>query len=372
MRQAGDRRRRAARRGLSLLAAGAVSATLLTGCHGGAHAEPVFTGLDFPAAFTLDANNDTIWYAERFTGEIRRRDMSGGPDTLVWTVPNVLTQGERGLLGLALHPSYPASPFLFAYATRDIGGTPTNQILRIRLSGGVGVSQTVIMSDPGAGVIHNSGRIAFGPDGGLYAAVGDHGNAANAQIVSGNTNLAGKILRVGANGGVPSANPFPNSYVWAYGIRNSFGFTFDPVNGNIWLNDNGPSCNDEVNRIVRGGNHAWGAQSVCTSPPPAPGNTNQSGPAPRRFPQHFYADSAGITGAAFCAGCGLGRNGRLLIGSVVTGEVRSLTLDASRTNVVADELLYDHPRGVLSIETRPGQPIYFSDSGGIYRLTPVG
>jgi glucose/arabinose dehydrogenase len=349
-----------------MLAVGVVSATLLTGCHGKAHAQGVFTGLQFPAAFTLDPNNDTIWYAERLTGEIRRRNMSGGPDTLVWTVTDLLTQGERGLLGLALHPNYPTSPFLYAYATRNIGGTATNQILRIGLSGGIGVAQTVIVNDPGAGVVHDGGHIGFGPDGFLYAVVGEHGNPANAQSISGNTNLAGKVLRVGPNGGIPADNPFPGSYVWAYGVRNPFGFAFDPVQGNLWLNDNGPACNDEVNRIVKGGNHAWGPQAVCTSPPPAPQNTNQSGPQPRLLPQHFYADSAGITGAVFCEGCRLGRDQRLLVGSVVTGEVHSLTLNASRTNVVADELLYAHPSGVLSREARPGQPIYFSDSSEIY------
>jgi glucose/arabinose dehydrogenase len=355
-----------------MLAVGVVSATLLTGCHGKAHAEPVFTGLQFPAAFTLDPNNNTIWYAERLTGEIRRRNISGGPDTLVWTVSALLTDGERGLLGLALHPNYPTSPFLYAYATRNIGGIPTNQILRIQLSGGVGIAQMVIVNDPNAGVVHDSGRIKFGPDGFLYAVVGEHGNPANAQVINGNTNLAGKVLRVGPNGEIPADNPFPGSYVWAYGIRNSFGFSFDPVQGNLWLNDNGPTCNDEVNRIVKGGNHAWGPQSVCTSSPPAPQNTNQSGPQPRLLPQHFYADSTGITGAVFCDNCQLGRNGRLLVGSVVTGQVRSLTLNASRTSVVADELLYDHPSGVLSMETRPGQPIYLSDSTGIHRLTLVG
>ena len=219
-------------------------------------------------------------------------------------------RGRAGLLGLALHPNYPTSPFLYAYATRNIGGMPTNQILRITL---VGRRRCLADGDHERSRRrrhHNSGRITFGPDGFLYAVVGEHGNAANSQTINGNTNLAGKVLRIGPNGAVPADNPFPGSYVWAYGIRNSFGFAFDPVQGDLWLNDNGPTCNDEVNRIVKGGNHAWGPEAVCTSPPAAPQNTNQSGPQPRRLPQHFYADSAGITGAVFCRVCQIGRNGR--------------------------------------------------------------
>ena len=228
------------------------------------------------------------------------------------------------------------------------------------------------MNDTGALLAHNSGRIKFGPDGFLYAVVGEHTNPANAQIINGNTNLAGKVLRLGPTGAIPADNPFPGSWIWAHGIRNSFGFTFDPANNNLWLTDNGPDCNDEVDRIVKGGNYAWGSAQTCTTPPAAPQNTNQDGPQPRLLPQLFYPDAKGITGAAFCSSCQLGLNGMLLIGDVVNGEIHGLTLDASRTSVVADQLLYDHPRGIQSMETRPGQPIYFSDSGGIYRLTPFG
>jgi glucose/arabinose dehydrogenase len=161
--------------------------------------------------------------------------------------------------------------------------------------------------------------------------------------------------------------------VWAFGIRNSFGFAFDPTPGSLWLDDNGPNCNDEVDRIVAGGNYAWGPAATCVTPPSAPQNTNQDGPA-RRLPSVNYPDAKGITGLAFCSGCGLGKafEGKLLHSFVNDGELHSLTLDAARTSIVDNDIVYDHPSGVLSMETRPGQPVYFSDSDSIYKLTFPG
>jgi glucose/arabinose dehydrogenase len=349
-----------------------VSAIVLAGCHGNPHAKAVITGLEFPAAFTVDpSDNNAIWYGERNTGEIRRRDLQNGQDTLVFTVSNVLTAGEQGLLGLALHPSFPQSPYLYAYASRDVNGA-RNHILRITISNGVGVSSQVILDDPGITPNHNGGRIKFGPDGNLYAAIGDHSSSANAQIVNGNANLAGKVLRMTPTGGVPADNPILGSLVWARGIRNSFGFAFDPVTNGLWLTDNGPSCNDEVNRILRGGNYGWGSGATCTTPPPAPQNTNQSGTAPIQ-PAAFYT-SQGITGLAFCDGCGLSPpfEDRIFFSTVTNGQLHSLTLNAARTAVVSDSVVYDHSAGILSIETQPGRAVYFSTANAIYRFEYAG
>ncbi len=351
----------------------ALSSTVLTSCHGRPHAQAVIRGLNFPAAFTIAPNGHEIWYAEKNNGEIHRRDLNTRKDTLVWTVPNVIAAGEQGLLGLALHPNWPSSPYVYAYASRNVAGVARDQILKISTSLGKGYAQQVIMDETNIATIHNGGRIKFGPDGALYAVVGEHGNPANAQTVNRNINLGGKVLRMTPNGGVPAGNPFPGSFVWAYGIRNSFGFTFDPTQGSLWLTDNGPACNDEVNRIVKAGNYGWGPEATCSTPPNTPLNTNQSGFLPR-LPIRFYP-AQGITGTAFCTGCGLGSTleGSLLFSTVNRGQFHSLTLNAQRTGVVNDTIVYDHPSGVLSVETQgPGHPVYFSDSTTIYRLTLLG
>jgi aldose sugar dehydrogenase len=364
------------RRGARLLAIGTLGVLLagtMSACEPPAvRIQPVVSGLDFPAAFTVDPNNVVIWYAERRTGEIRRRNLLDGTDKLIWTVPNVVSSGEQGLLGLALHPQYPASPFAYAYASRTVNGAVRNQVLRIALNPNadfVGVSQAAIFDQAGGpGDHHVGGRLQSGPDGKLYLVIGEHTVPANAQDLN-STN--GKVFRMEPSGAVPADNPFPGKRIFAYGIRNSFGFDFDPANGRLWATDNGPTCNDEVNRIVAGGNYAWGPGATCTTPPPAPENTNQSG-ANRRLPLRFYATPVGITGVAFCDDCGVaGLDQRLLFGAANTGNIRVLTLNGDRTGVASDQLLVDHNQGVLSLETRPGQPVYFSTATGIFRIDPA-
>src|SRR3712207_3235526 len=99
-------------------------------------------------------------------------------------------------------------------------------------------------------------------------------------------------------GNAPADKPNAGKSIFAYGIRKSFGFDFEPANGRLWAPDNGPTCNDEVTRIVAGGSYGWGPRASCSPPPSAPQNTNQDGPGPR-LPLRFYASPVGITGAVF-------------------------------------------------------------------------
>ena len=316
----------------------------------------------WPAAFTFDPGG-RIFYGERFTGEIRIYDPATKSDTLFYTLPDVATSGEQGLLGLALHPGYPGKPFVFAYYTRNTNGVE-NAIVRLTDSGGVGGGLKTLITVP-AGGIHNGGVIHFGPDRRLYAVVGENGNPANAQNLG--INL-GKVLRMTATGGVPSDNPFPGSVVWSFGLRNSFGFTFDPQTGNLWEPENGPECNDELNRIVAGGNFAWGPHETCSGD--APRNTNQDGPRPRILPRAFYPSTIAPTGAAFCQGCGLGSSlkGRLVFGDYNNGDIHAVTLTADRLDVASQTVVHHHSSGVLGVERAPDGTLYFSDSDGIFRL----
>ena len=132
---------------------------------------------------------------------------------------------------------------------------------------------------------HNGGRILFGPDKKLYVVIGDNADPANSQDRSGN--LRGKILRVNPDGSIPATNPF-GTRIWAYGIRNSIGFAFDPRNGRLWESENGPSCNDEVNRIVKGGNHGWGPNAEL--PEHQQQRTDPEDPAEVHVRQHGRPD----------------------------------------------------------------------------------
>jgi glucose/arabinose dehydrogenase len=329
-------------------------------------ARPIATGLAFPAAFTF-ASDGRIFYGERFTGEIRILNPATGSDSLFFTISKVTTTGEHGLLGLALHPDYPAKPYVYARVTRDPTGTgiAKNQLVRITDSEGVGSGMWVMHSWP-ASRFHNGGTLRFGPDGKLYTVLGDRQNAANSQNL---TNVHGKILRMNPWGTVPADNPFADSPIFAYGLRNSFGFNFDPLTGRLWETDNGPQCNDELNRIVRGGNHAWGTHATCSTPPEPPLNTNQDGPN-RKFPIRWYATIV-PTGLAFCSACGLpDSEGALFFGAWKSKQIFRVILGPMRYGVVSQSVVYTHSGRPLSMEVGPDGAIYFSDQTGIFKLVP--
>jgi aldose sugar dehydrogenase len=327
--------------------------------------EVVKSGLAFPAGFTFDSSG-RIFYGERFTGEIRIFNPTADTDTSFFTVPNVTTSGEQGLLGLALHPNYPTAPYVYASVTRMDGGVNRNEIVRITDNAGSGTGMKVLFTAGTAGGNHNGGRILFGPDNRIYLIVGEKGDPAKAQRLR---NRGGKVLRLNANGAVPSNNPFSGKYVFAYGIRNSFGFAFDPSTDRLWESENGPACNDELNRIISGRNYGWGPSETCSTPPAPPRNTNQDGQNPV-MPKRFYTPVIAPTGAAFCSGCRLGSGsaGRLFFGAWNTGEIRRVTLNTNRTGVASQSIVYTHGSGILSMERGPDGTLYFSDSSAIYKL----
>ncbi len=323
------------------------------------------SSLASPAAFTVTPNGSFIFYGERFTGRIMRLNPATGARTLFFRIPNVTSTGEQGLLGLSLRPSYPRDRRVWAFVTRTVSGTATNQLLRIRADGS---GFDVLRSFP-TGENHNGGRIMFGSDAKLYIVTGENGNPSRAQSLA---TVAGKMLRVNPDGTVPSDNPRAGSPIIGYGIRNSFGFTFDPQTGRLWETENGPQCNDEVNLIARLTlrNYGWGPSQTCSSPPPAPRNTNRDGPSPV-LPKRFFITPPALTGAAFCHLCGLSSSGQLFFGDYNTGTIRRASLNSARTAIASQMPVYDHHGGVLGLETpADGGPIYFSTSSNIFRLKP--
>ena len=324
----------------------------------------VVGSLSQPVAFAFGPGKK-IWYVEKSTGQVRIHDLDTDADRLFVTVPGVNGDGERGMLGIALHPNYPDKPLVYVYATRSAGGGLRNQILRYRDDHGSGVQRKVLLSTvAGGSPYHNGGRIAFGPDGMLYAIVGDAHDSSNAQDTTDEDR--GKIIRIEPDGDVPGDNPFGDR-VWAFGIRNSFGFAFDPQTDDLWETENGPECNDEINRIRGGQNYGWGPSEACSGS--SPGNTNQDGPSPV-LPELFYENTIGITGIAFCEGCHLGHrsDGAAFTGAVNNGEVTRIFFNDQRTAITGHAVVYDHGGSTLSFEIGPGGRIYFSDFDGINKL----
>jgi len=193
----------------------------------------IATGLDVPWGIAFLPNGDAL-VAERTTARILRIPAGGGDPERVMTVPGVARNaGEGGLLGLAARDDW-----VYAYLTSTRGD---NRIVRFKLGERV---RTVLTGLRSAGV-HNGGRIAFGPDGKLYAGVGDAGNTALSQDRSSRN---GKILRMNPDGS--------GVRVWSLGHRNVQGLAWDR-RGRLWASEFGQNARDEVNLIRRGRNYGW-------------------------------------------------------------------------------------------------------------------
>lgn len=234
----------------------------------------------------------TVLYSRRDAQDIVLLNPTSGVKKSVGVVPNVQgTDGEGGLLGLAIPPGFPATdPWLYIYHT-----SPTdNRIVRIRYQNGALdlASLEVLLKGIGRNKFHNGGRLRFGPDGKLYATTGD---AQNGNYAQDKNNLAGKILRLNTNGTPPADNPFGN-YVWSYGHRNPQGLAFD-ASGRLWEQEFGDT-QDETNLIVRGGNYGWpnceGVTSRAGSGCATPGYV---------VPKYTYRNSEGS-----CSGIAIVRN----------------------------------------------------------------
>jgi glucose/arabinose dehydrogenase len=202
----------------------------------------VVTGLDAPWDLILAADGRVL-VTERDTGRLLEVDEDGS--TAALRTFDVDATGEGGLLGLAVHPDDGTRVYAYLTAGQD------NRVVRFGLDDDAD-PEPVVTGIPKAR-IHNGGRIAFGPDGLLYVATGDAGEPA---LSADPSSLAGKILRVTADGEVPDDNPEPGSPVYSLGHRNVQGLAWD-ADGQLWAAELGPDVDDEINRIEPGGDHGW-------------------------------------------------------------------------------------------------------------------
>jgi len=208
--------------------------------------QAVTAGLQAP--WSVVFRDDTALVSERDSGRILELADDGAARE-VGTIEGVASGGEAGLLGMAVDDR----GRLYVYSTGNDG----NRIERYELTGSpgslrLGASETLLDGIPSAS-FHDGGRIAFGPDGMLYATAGDAGQSSSAQD---RDSLAGKILRMTPDGEAPDDNPFPDSLVYSYGHRNPQGLAW-AADGTMFATEFGQDTWDELNVITPGGNYGW-------------------------------------------------------------------------------------------------------------------
>mgnify|MGYP006273465887 CR=1 FL=1 len=209
----------------------------------------------------------------------------------------VSSSGERGLIGVTLDPAFTTNGYVYVTYTAT---TPAvhNRVSRFTASGDVALtgSEVVLLdlNNLSSATNHNGGALHFGPDGKLYVAAGDNATSSNAQTLS---NLLGKILRINADGTIPTDNPFfgtatgVNRAIWAMGLRNPYTFAFRPGTGRMFINDVGQNTYEEIDDGIAGANYGW---------PNSEGPTTTAG---ETGPVYWYGHGTGATlGCAITGG----------------------------------------------------------------------
>jgi glucose/arabinose dehydrogenase len=222
--------------------------------------------------------------------------------TNFYAAANVDATNERGCLGVVPDPAFATNHYVYLYCTTRVGSVARNRVLRVTEANDVAVagSERVIFELPDVPTAtkwHMGGAMRFGTDGKLYVAVGNHEDSPQPVATSHSQNIAtafGKILRINADGTIPSDNPFfanATAYkaVWALGFRNPFVLDIQPGTGLTYIGDVGQGSWEEVNRGQPGGNYGWPAVEGSGS------NASYINPI------YAYSHSAGcsITGTAF-------------------------------------------------------------------------
>ncbi|MFI6597964.1 PQQ-dependent sugar dehydrogenase [Nonomuraea sp. NPDC050536] len=201
----------------------------------------VASGLAVPWGIAFLPGGDAL-VTERDSARLLRITRAGKVSE-VGQVDGVEPGGEGGLLGVAAKDD-----FVFLYFT----AADDNRIVRYRLVSGRLAEPKVLVHGIPKGPIHNGGRLAFGPDGYLYAGTGETGHDELAQR---RDSLGGKILRMTVDGTPAPGNPF-GTLVYSYGHRNVQGLAWDP-SGRMYASEFGQNTWDEINVIKPGGNYGW-------------------------------------------------------------------------------------------------------------------
>jgi glucose/arabinose dehydrogenase len=344
---------------------------------GGITLQLVASGLSSPLGIT-NAGDGRLFITEQ-TGKIRIFDGAGLLATPFLDVSSLISlASERGLLGLAFHPGYPASPYFYIDYTNTSGNIV---IARYQVSADPNVA------DPGSALIlktiphpvnanHNGGQLAFGPDGKLYVGVGDGGSGGdppnNAQNLS---VLLGKILRLDvdiASPYIPAGNPFGNE-IWAYGLRNPWRFSFDRLTGDLLIGDVGQDSWEEVDvqpaASAGGQNYGWrvAESNHCFNPP---SGCNTTGFTPPILEYSHGAGDCAIIGGVRYRGSVASFAGTYLYGDYCTGRIWGGTQGVG--GAWTSTQLLDTSYLISSFGEDHSGNVYLSDLGGgaIYKLVP--
>ena len=297
--------------------------------------------------WAMDMSDDGTIYVTLRNGSIRIiRNGELLADPLLTLEPPFVSQGESGLLGLALDKEFSHNKYIYIFYTFREEGMIYSRVARLVEENDKAVMDKILIDYLPGAQSHVGGRINIGPDNKLYITVGD---AETREAASELDSLAGKILRIELDGSIPSDNPFPESPIYSYGHRNPQGLAW---NQNImYASEHGQIAFDEINIIEAGGYYGW---------PYAEGN--ELGEDLNVIPPLIHSGDLtwAPSGIAFLDH-GLWRN-KLLVGGLRSRQLLVISLNEEGTVVTNIDALFQEEYGRI-------RDVFFAKDGSIYLLT---
>jgi glucose/arabinose dehydrogenase len=328
-----------------------------------------------PSALATAADG-RVFYTEKDTGAIRVIKDGTLLEQPLATVP-VNSAGQRGLLGVALHPRFEDNGRVYVFYTRSDTGLSTSdpqavidhRVVYFQVQGDVsGTGEIFVLSLPaGTSTERIGGRIAFAPDRTLWVALGD---CLDAEAAQGGDFPYGKILRYNDDGTIPETNPTAGSPIYAVGLREPRGLAFDPQTDAGFVTERSAGGLHEVNRILRGKNYGW---------PQVVGWADTAAEQEFAAQNGDYADpitesTRALIGASFNPSTKYGPDARLQLfyGVSDAGRVLRLELSAERTAAVATKLFAAGlPTPVTDVAFTPAGTLYVACENAVFRIVPV-
>jgi aldose sugar dehydrogenase len=344
-------------------------------------------GLELPTSMAF-LGPDDILVLEKEKGTVQRIVNGKLLPTPVLTV-NVASQVERCMCGIAVSKSDSGTVYAFLYFTEaedgsgGISSEPVgNRLYRYEWINNQLVNPILLLDLPATpGPRHNGGVVMIGPDNNVYLVIGDvdgHQTQAQNQESGGEPDGTSGILRITQDGKPVGSSILGDSYplnlYYAYGIRNSFGFDFDPVTGNIWDTENGPGYGDEINLVEPGFNSGWleitGMSSNADDFDLEDDNlVSFDGKGKYSDPEFEWRDTLGPTAVKFLNSDKLGAEyvNDMFAGDIVNGRIYHFELNQDRRELILDGLLADKVAATESV-TELEQIIFAEEFGGITDL----
>ena len=340
-------------------------------------AEYVVSNADYPSALAFAADGRGF-YTERKTGQIRVISDGAVRSTPLATVP-VNYAGDRGLLGIAVHPEFDTNHRVYVFYTRSDTGQATddpqavvdNRVVYFELNGDVADGGEVFVASLPAdsGSTRVGGRLAFASDGTLLVAIGDLTDSASA---SARAVSVGKILRYNDDGSIPDDNPVADSPFYARGLRDPRGLCIESVNGTPLVIDRNDGRHDEVNRVVSGANFGWpmveGIASTGAELEYVAENPDYVDPI-----LDTGAADPGLVGGSVNPSARYGPNTRLYFfyGEANTRQVITAQLSTDRATIVGTSVFASgFPTTITDVAFTPAGTLYVACNNAIFRLAP--